>query len=123
MLSNCKWCLPMKREAWRLTICAIFLMIVMGGALYNFGLLLLQKLHSMIIKFKTSSELVAVGRDCCKHVNDEELITVFAGVESLLNFRPLTYQSSDPREDVPLTPNHFLQGQTADRSGLQNSET
>ena len=47
----------MKREAWRLTICAICLMIVMGGALYNFGLLLLQKLHSMIIKFKTSSEL------------------------------------------------------------------
>ena len=76
----------MKREAWRLTICAICLMIVMGGALYNFGLLLLQKLHSMIIKFKTSSELVAVGRNWCKHVNDEELITVFAGVESLLNF-------------------------------------
>ena len=25
--------------------------------------------------------------------------------------RPLTYQSSDPQEDVPLTPNHFLQGQ------------
>ena len=76
----------MKWEAWRLTICAICLMIVMGGALYNFGLLLLQKLHSMIIKFKTSSELVAVGRNCCKHVNDEELITVFAEVESLLNF-------------------------------------
>ena len=29
----------------------------MGRALYNFGLLLLQKLHSMIIKFKTLSEL------------------------------------------------------------------
>ena len=57
-----------------------------GGALYNFGLLLLQKLHSMIIKFKTSSELVAIGRNWCKHVNDEELIIVFAGVESLLNF-------------------------------------
>ena len=27
-------------------------MIVMGRALYNFGLLLLQKLHSMIVKFK-----------------------------------------------------------------------
>ena len=46
-----------------------------------------------------------------RDVNDEELITVFAGVESLLNSRPLTYQSSDPREDVPLTPNHFLHGQ------------
>ena len=85
----------MNWEAWRLTICAICLMIVMGGALYNFGFLLLQKLHSMIIKFKTSSEFVAVGRNYCKHVIS----------------RPLTYQSSDPREDVPLTPNHFLQGQ------------
>ena len=37
--------------------------------------------------------------------------TVFAGVESLLNSRPLIYQSSDPRDDVPLTPNHFLHGQ------------
>ena len=77
----------MKQEAWRLTILYdFFIMIVMGGALYNFGLLLLQKLHSMIIKFKTSSELVAIGRNWCKHVNDEELIIVFAGVESLLNF-------------------------------------
>ena len=38
----------------------------------------------MIIKFKTSSELVAIGRNCCEHVNDEELITEFAGVESFL---------------------------------------
>ena len=30
----------------------------------------------MIIKFKTSSELLAIGRNYCKHVNDEELITV-----------------------------------------------
>ena len=29
-----------------------------GEALYNFGLPLLQKPHSMIMKFKTSSELV-----------------------------------------------------------------
>ena len=83
----------------------------MGRALYNFGFFLLQKLDSMIIKFKTSTELVAIGRNCCKHVNDEELITEFAGMESLLNSRPLTYQSSDPRDDVPLTPNHFLHGQ------------
>lgn len=48
-----------------------------------------------------------------RDVTDEELITVFAGVESLLtgNFRPLTYQSSDPRGNVPLTPNHFLHDQ------------
>ena len=46
-----------------------------------------------------------------RDVTDEELITVFTGAESLLNSRPLTYQSSDPRDDVPLTPNHFLHGQ------------
>ena len=56
----------MKREAQQLTICAICLMIVMGGALYNFGLLLLQKLHFMIIKFKNSSELESIGRNCSK---------------------------------------------------------
>ena len=44
-------------------------------------------------------------------VMDEELITVVAGAESLLNSRPLTYQSADPRDDIPLTPNHFLFGQ------------
>ena len=44
-------------------------------------------------------------------VMDEELITVVAGAESLLNSRPLTYQSADPRDDIPLMPNHFLFGQ------------
>ena len=39
-----------------------------------------------------------------RDVTDEELITVFGVVESLLNFRPLTYQSSDPPGSVPLTP-------------------
>ena len=43
--------------------------------------------------------------------NDEELQTVLAEVEGLLNSRPLTYPSSDPRDDSPLTPNHFLVGQ------------
>ena len=44
-------------------------------------------------------------------VNDEELITIFTEVEGLLNSRPLTYQSADVRDIVPLTPNHFLLGQ------------
>jgi hypothetical protein len=44
-------------------------------------------------------------------VTDEELVTICTGVEGLLNSRPLTYQSADPRDDVPLTPNHFLHGQ------------
>ena len=35
------------------------------------------------------------------------------GEETLLNSHPLTYQSSDPRDDVPLTPNHFVHCQIA----------
>ena len=34
----------------------------------------------------------------------------FMGAESLMNSRPLTYQSVNPEDDMPLTPNHFLQG-------------
>ena len=44
-------------------------------------------------------------------VNDEELMTAFTGAESLINSRPLTYQSANPEDDIPLTPNHFLHGQ------------
>ena len=38
-------------------------------------------------------------------------MTAFVGAEGLINSRPLTYQSSHPADDVPLTPNHFLYGQ------------
>ena len=44
-------------------------------------------------------------------VTDEELVTAFAGAEAMIKSRPLTYQSADPREKLPLTPNHFLFGQ------------
>ena len=44
-------------------------------------------------------------------INDEELITAFTGAEALINSRPLTYQTTNPDDDVPLTPNHFLHGQ------------
>jgi hypothetical protein len=57
---------------------------------------------------------------CAKHalqsimspgeIDDEELETLFCGVESLLNSRPLTYQSDDPHDANPLTPSHFLTG-------------
>ena len=43
-------------------------------------------------------------------INDEELVTAFVGAEGLINSRPLTYQSSHPADNVPLTPNHFLYG-------------
>ena len=44
-------------------------------------------------------------------VTGEELTTAFTGTEALLNSRPLTYQSANPEDDIPLTPNHFLIGQ------------
>ena len=46
-------------------------------------------------------------------VNDEELETIFIGVESLLNSRPLRAVSVDPNDDRVLTQNHFLIGQIA----------
>ena len=56
-------------------------------------------------------------------VTDEELITACTGVEGLLNSRPLTYQSADPRDDVPLTPNHFLHGQAGGNFAPENVDT
>ncbi|XP_065905598.1 uncharacterized protein [Dysidea avara] len=44
-------------------------------------------------------------------ITDEELLTAFTESEYLLNSRPSTYQTTDPEDDVPLTPNHFLFGQ------------
>ena len=47
----------------------------------------------------------------CADVTDEELLSAVVGAEGLINSRPLTYQSVNPQDQVPLTPNHFLHGQ------------
>ena len=52
-------------------------------------------------------------------VKDEELLTVFTGVESLLNSRPLTATSKDPNDDPILTPNHFLIGHMGGELALE----
>ena len=44
-------------------------------------------------------------------LRDEELRTLFTGVEGYLNNRPLTYSSTDASDLTPLTPNHFLRGE------------
>ena len=44
-------------------------------------------------------------------LTDEQVATALTGAEVLLNSRPLTYQSANPADDVPLTLNHFLTGQ------------
>ena len=44
-------------------------------------------------------------------ITDEELHTAFVGAEALINSRPLTYQSANPKNETPMTPNHFLIGQ------------
>lgn len=76
--------------------------------------------HEVLVKAPKKAIYAVVGD---RDVTDEELITVSTGVESLLNSRPLTYQSSDPRDDVPLTPNHFLHGQMRGQFAPESVDT
>ncbi|PIK58104.1 hypothetical protein BSL78_04960 [Apostichopus japonicus] len=48
-------------------------------------------------------------------ITDEELFSAIVGAEGLINSRPITYQSANTKDDVPLTPNHFLHGQSGGR--------
>ena len=63
--------------------------------------------ESMIKSAKRAISAILGNAD----ITDEELMTAIIGAEGLINSRPLTYQSTDPADDVPLTPNHFLHGQ------------
>ena len=63
--------------------------------------------ESMIKSAKRAINAILGNAD----ITDEELMTAIIGAEGLINSRPLTYQSTDPADDVPLTPNHFLHGQ------------
>ena len=57
---------------------------------------------------KTALRIVLKNRT----VNDEVLHSAMVGVEALLNDRPLTHVSVDPRDLEALTPNHFLLGRS-----------
>jgi len=56
-------------------------------------------------------------------ITDEELLSAIVGAEGLINSRPLTYQSASPKDDVPLTPNHFLHGQVGGRFAPDSVDT
>ena len=66
---------------------------------------LLHKTYNSLVK----RAIVAILGNA--EITDEELLTAFFEAEYLLNSRPLTYQSANPEDDVPLMPNHFLVGQ------------
>ena len=69
--------------------------------------------HETMIKAAKKAINVILGN---ADITDEELITAVVGAEALINSRPLTYQSANPADITPLTPNHFLHGQFAPTS-------
>ena len=75
--------------------------------------------HEAMIKSAKRAVYAVLGNG---DIRDEELITALAGVESLINSRPLTYHTSDPKDATPLTPNHFLHGQIGGQ-GARNRST
>ena len=64
--------------------------------------------HETMIKAAKRAVNAVLGN---ADVTDEESTTAFTGAEALLNSRPLTNQSANPEDDIPLTQNHFLIGQ------------
>ena len=60
--------------------------------------------HETMIKSAKKAIKAILGK---ADINDEELTTVKIAAEGLINSRPLTYQSGNPADDVPLTPYHL----------------
>ena len=75
--------------------------------------------ESMIKSAKQAIAAVLPNAD----VDHEGLQTIFTGVESLLNSRPLTTISDDPNDELVLTPNHFLIGQVGGDVVPENVDT
>ena len=84
--------------------------------------------HESMVKSAKKAIKAILGQ---ADINDEELMTAIIGAEGLINSRPLTYQSANHKDDVPLTPNHFLHGQIGGylctyirgRNAIQSAET
>ena len=72
--------------------------------------------HQVMIKAANKAIYGILG---IADVSDEELMPAFSGAEALIKSRPLTYQSINPADDIPLTPNHFLIGQVGGNFAAQ----
>ena len=70
--------------------------------------------HESIIKSAKRAIKAILGK---ADVTDEELMTAIIGAEDLINCRPLTCQTTDSSDDVPLTSNHFLHRQIGGQFG------
>ena len=68
--------------------------------------------HEIMVKAAKKAIYAILGS---ADITDEELLSEVVCAEGLINSRPLTYQSSDPADLTPLTPNHFLHGQLGGR--------
>ena len=78
-------------------------MVINPAAAPHFG-----GVHKIMVKAAKKAIKNILGN---ADINDNELVTAFVGAEGLISSRPLTYKSSHPADNVPLTPNHFLYGQ------------
>jgi len=73
-------------------------------------------MSSLAVRLRRHMRLVRSVKTCLKRVmgkaslNFEELTTMLAEVEAVLNSRPLSYVHNDASEPQPLTPSHFLVG-------------
>ena len=56
-------------------------------------------------------------------ITDEELLSAVVGAEGLINSRPLTFQSANASDTIPLTPNHFLHGQVGGQFAPESVDT
>eukprot|EP00117_Sycon_ciliatum_P019093 scpid35165/ scgid17425/ len=76
--------------------------------------------HEAMIKSAKRATAKILGN---ADITDEELMTAFTGAEALLNSRPLTFQSANPADVSPLTPNHFLIGQAGGQYAPESVDT
>ena len=77
------------------------------------------RVHETMIKSAKKAIQAILGK---ANITNEELTTAMTGAEGLINSRPLTYQSANPLDEIPLTPNHFLHEQVGDQLALASCD-